>query len=409
MKENENGKKFCFICDTPYQLFCILNLVHGMKKNKSSESTYDLFLGFNFKNVERIYKNLCESSIFNNVYKFDITKGRVGALNLFLYFLNAIFVEQNELKMLNCIAREYNNYYITKIFVIKRYISLKQMSFGYKYNLSKQYDFIFASYFNPFVKNMSLLSPKSHISYFEDGNGSYIMDIFDYVLKHEPDKGLSFTGIDVNRFRPKDLYVVRPELCKRIDKIVKVKLPIFFDKDNIFSKDVKDIYDYIKPDIYSNTKCIFLMTCEDEITISAGKEKGHVCLDRYRNMIEVLNHEEFDIVFRAHPRQKGINESYLKLDDKGVQWELLVQDIISEDSILISLNSTAALTPKLLYNKEPYNLLIGEYVFADSDNIELTKKQENIVKELYMNKEKVIIINSIEELLSIVRKTKRMN
>lgn len=394
--------KYCFICDTPYQLFCIYNIVAALKKEEID--SIDLYIGRNFRNSEKIFDNIDKEILFDNVYKFDSRRGIVRYTELIRYLIRLLTVERKERKELNKIAKEYSPEIITNIFIIKRYLSLIKMSYGYKVKLADQYDILFASYFNPFVKNMSLILPNAHISYFEDGIGSYMNNLFDYVLKYEPDLKFEMANVDVCRFRPKDLYLFRPELCKYKNNISIVPISYVCVNSRQHMERLRQIFGYAKPAIYNNVKIIFLLTYEEDILYMDEKEGWKGCLDRYKNIIEILKRENYEVVYRLHPRQTKFQYMDLKVDDTGMQWELLIPDIITNNSILISLDSTAALMPKMLYNMEPYNILIGQYVYEGIDENKYPKMCENILTDLYTDKHKIIAIKSVDAFIKSLKR-----
>ncbi len=397
--------RYCFIIDTPYQLFCVLNIVHAFKKNeRRNDNIYDLYIGTNFNKAHKILENVKNEQIFDHVYKFNCERGEVRTGVFLRYLLKLVTVSRNERKLLECTARKYSRKVITKLFVSKRFLSVGQMAFGKKYNLDMPYDRLFASYFNPFVRNMALLSPNAEICCFEDGNGSYSENMFDFANKHEPDKKLAVAGIDIEKLRPKKLYVFKPEMCQ-LDREFKIrKLPLFYKTNREFTRITNQIFDYKKPSLYNGAKIIFLMTRDDEILILGGTGHGGECLQRYKEAVELLAHQDKDIIYRIHPRQKVYDIGEKTVDCTGVMWELLTPDCITDDCIIVSVCSTGAMSPKILYGIEPYVIMIGKYVYTGTEEeIAVTKMIDNF-KKFYSNEKKLIDIRSKEQLINCIKK-----
>lgn len=391
--------RYCFIIDTPYQLFCVLNMVYAFKSNKSQKrDIYDLYMGTNFNQSHKILENVKKENIFDNVYRFNCKRGMVGTGTFLRYLLKLVTASHNEQKLIDDIARAYSKKIITKFFVVKRFLSVSQMAFGKKYNLEMPYDKLFASYFNPFVRNMVLLSPNAEISCFEDGNGSYSVSMFDHVNKHEPDKKLSAAKIDIEKLRPKKLYIFKPEMCELRSEFEIRELPLFYKKNSEFTQITNRIFDYKKPVLYNGVKIIFLMTREDEISLLGGAEHGDECLQRYKEVVELLAHEHKDVIFRIHPRQKEYNIGEKIIDCTGTMWELLTPDFITEECIIVSICSTGAMTPKILYGIEPYIIMIGKYVYAGTDEEKAVSKMIHNFQKFYSDEKKMIIISNKEQL-----------
>ena len=391
--------RYCFIIDTPYQLFCVLNIVYDLKNSKSRDNDiYDLYIGTNFNQSDKILENVRNEKIFDNVYRFSCNLGKVKAGDFLRYFFKLVMVSRNERKLLDNIAKAYSRKTMAKFLVIKRFMSVEQMAFGKGYDLDSPYEKIFASYYNPFVRNMALLSSNAEISCFEDGSGSYSESMFDYANQHEPDRKLAVVGINIEKFKPKKLYVFKPEMCELRSGLEVKELPLFYKKNNQFDRIANQIFDYKKPSLYNGIKTIFLMSREDEISLLGGNEHGDECLQRYNGVVELLMQEHKNVIYRIHPRQKEYDFGEKIIDNTGVMWELLTPDFITKECIIISICSTGAMTPKILYGIEPYIIMIGEYVFSGTDTEKtMTKRIENF-KKFYTDKEKIIIIRNEEQL-----------
>lgn len=366
-------------------------------------SVLDLYMGVNFNNSKQIYETIVSEKIFDHVYRFDCGEGKVNYCSLFENMFKLATVSRYQLKVLNKLAKSYSRKIITKIFVIKRFLSIKQMAYGKEYPLSAPYDEIYASYYNPFVKNMLLFSPDATVSFFEDGSRAYVESIFDFCLTHEPDRKMSLAGVDFEKFRPQNSFVFRPDMCKINDGSAIKKITLYYGKDSNFNKKIERIFKYKKPKIYDGVQCIFLMCPEEDISILGGKGHGEDCVIRYKNAIRIIDQEIKNVIFRVHPRQRNCDYNNIKIDFTCAMWELLIPEIINDNTVLISLSSTGAMTPTIFYGIEPYNIMIDEYVFADMDGLSFQKEVEDCLINIYKRKDKVIHIDSEEDLISCIK------
>ena len=114
----------------------------------------------------------------------------------------------------------------------------------------------------------------------------------------------------------------------------------------------------------------------------------------------LLNNKNF--YYKAHPNEilNGIHDRF-ELYHTNFPWELNINSL-EDSSILISVFSTAAITPKILYNKEPRLIflfrLLHPYLFFQAE--EFLKR----VKNSYHNKDRVVAPRTINELSEILYK-----
>ena len=110
-----------------------------------------------------------------------------------------------------------------------------------------------------------------------------------------------------------------------------------------------------------------------------------------------------NITYRKHAREDNHIEnefSNILLDCNDNIWELISKDEITDNTVLISFFSTAAFTPKLLYDSEPYVIFLYGILEEEMYN---AKYLTNKLCECYKSKNKVIVPSSINEVLDILR------
>ncbi len=107
-----------------------------------------------------------------------------------------------------------------------------------------------------------------------------------------------------------------------------------------------------------------------------------------------------DLIVRVHPRQKAeIYKEYFR-DEINNLWELECEKQITDEHILISAFSTAQVMPKLLGGKEPTIIFLFKIFGCYDDCMKIVEKMVN----MYQNKEKIYIPESINELERIIKK-----
>ena len=85
-------------------------------------------------------------------------------------------------------------------------------------------------------------------------------------------------------------------------------------------------------------------------------------------------------------------------------WELLTPDCITDDCIIVSVCSTGAMSPKILYGIEPYVIMIGKYVYTGTEEEMAVTKMIDNFKKFYSNEKKLIDIRSKEQLINCIKK-----
>lgn len=139
------------------------------------------------------------------------------------------------------------------------------------------------------------------------------------------------------------------------------------------------------------SKVVFLGQCYQEVGLSSLEMS---------EITEANNIFKDDFSYRKHPRDNWVPKN-IRLD-LSKDWELLCETI-DENSILISLGSTAIQSPKFMYDKEPYIV----FTFNLHPNLDKEFKHSfetfaKKLKELYRGKNKVIIVKDYEEYMAVL-------
>lgn len=257
-------------------------------------------------------------------------------------------------------------------------------------------------YKNIFVFSPSLISARYRLEnqeanfYLgEDGSGSYsglILNRFAYF-----DRSLKHSGVLSNILRlifksnldlkPQGVYLYQPNAVS-----YDYSIPVYKISRNRTTNEIMHAaYDNKK----TTYRAFFLGQYYKEIGVS------------YEDLKEIYvagNLIDNKFVYRKHPRDTW-NPSDILVDDSG-DWEQICETI-DDDTILISLGSTAVQSPKYLYDKEPY--VIFTYKLHAELYSEFAKSYEAIaasLMKLYRSDKKIFIANDLDDFKLILESLK---
>lgn len=356
--------KVAFVCSSAYQVLNCINI--RQNEEDIAGMSADIFLSSEMRG----YKELCERLEQNNI--FD---------NCFVY--------------MDCKTRwESLGKKLTSVFLPKLHI--KQNVIGNLDVKGMQYDIVFTSFPRYFSLALAFCMSKPKIYYFDEGVGSYEGDI-----SHLPDfMNLLYRlgGHDLMKYRPEKLYVNNASCCKSFacEKIVEISRSGKEDYDK--ECQIESVFEFEKNKLAYNKRIIMLSQPNDE--------KSSITDEVNQRIYGILNKYANDLLVRLHPRQ-SLNEiprgDYVVDEGEGV-WELICRNSIQEDTILLGVFSSAQLTPKILYNKEPYIIFMYKFYPAVYKIIH-DSPYETLINdfiEMYHDKDKIFIPESEMELKQLL-------
>jgi len=247
------------------------------------------------------------------------------------------------------------------------------------------YDVIMASVNVVFIASLCKLNPKAEFFMFDDGLGSYYGNLAGGGWKYK-----LFTRI----FRqndyaaiPQKLYVNNAGMCKSKAAVKIEQLPSW-DKD--FLTYVYKVFSVEPQKSRVGQRVIFLSQPFEDIDISKS----------FNAVMELLTFVSEDVLIRFHPREAGRKvPEKIRTDHGSVMWELTASMTDMDDKILVGYYSTAQMTPKILFDQEPW--LIFLYRIDKNLFDERMKKSLDIMVEdlraNYRDKGKIFIPDSIED------------
>ncbi|MBR4461151.1 MAG: hypothetical protein IKS51_01000 [Erysipelotrichaceae bacterium] len=350
--------RYLYYGNSAYQLLNILNLHHQRQNGFESIPNYeaDLIMQDSFDGV----KELCEIVKGQKIFKTVRLAGKKDT--------------QGSIPVLSS---------LTDIVFPKRYLSRY-----YQINDAKDlYDVIATPKFMPLIAAIWQLNPKAELHLLEDGAGSYF-SYFDLEMRSKSYKWfykLFNHGKDFYAY--KKIYINEPDLYFREDKDKVVPIPKF-DKDHL--KEVQKLFrdfliDYPKQiDIYW-------------LSQNLSKRKGKQSFD-CEEALQSLERYPDRVLYCPHPRNPENDTIFLSSDPKQI-WELQVLNTKQiEKKLIISIHSTACLTPKILFDKEPYVILLYRIVIEhDWKYFEMMEKVIEAFIRKHRDPDKVMIPSTLEE------------
>lgn len=354
------NKRNAFIVYTKYQMFVTMNLI----KTRYLSDINDLFLICDM--VDSIdVSELNSIGIFTNIYKINLW----GKITRFKKV--KVYVSSNEL----------NGY----VDLLCGRDNLNQI----------KYDSCFCSVLtNLFTSIMLTKNKKADIYIFEDGMATYnkfaCSKLYNYSWKTLFVRYLLGVG---GKVKIAGVFVFRPDIA------IEDEYPIY----QILISEMKSLYDVMRK----------IFRCEELDQLEQCKfiyfeQPNETFIDNYLDIEEYITDVLFSFksqtVMRLHPRDLGRAEFYseYKCENSGM-WELQLANLDVEDKVLIGPFSTAQVTPKILYDQEPYIIftyqLYHDFFGSETSNIEDLIGR---IRGIYRNPEKIFVVKSKAELKEIL-------
>jgi hypothetical protein len=356
-------KKVGFICSTPLQLVNCLNIACNEYIDDSCEKI--LFFEYTFKGAKEIKERLDKLRIFNQIYCFESYMQRIGE---------------------GILARVEN-------LLFPKYV-LKKMSLDRKIEFF-EVDELYASVLNYFSRLVMFAYKYKNIIEYEDGFANYIGNAFNVNL-------LSRTAFFLNKYVlfkgklmpiPDTLYLNCAELYTRNDRdVIQMKS---IDEGNIISKYLNIVFGYKENNLYTDKNLVLLSQCVDKYAEKFQMIENEI-------IEQICSKYEDEYIIRSHPRQTMLNSNKYVYDTINNIWELECFNQIRNESILISIYSTATIMPVVLKGVKPYIIFLFElldYEISDYEKREII----NLAKSLYgKDSWKIIVLERSENILNII-------
>ncbi len=351
----------CYFCSTPYQIISAVSIV------RQTHETADLYVFID--GAENYISNIRKENIFSKVV--FVKKKHKRSTHRISIWLNVL----REYIQCSTIAQEL---LIPNTTYDNLYFSCKRLE-------------IRCCFFYYIKKNI----PIQRIS-FDDGSGSYINDSINYIKPVDAIVRRVLFGkkalepVTVKMLFDPDLYKLT---CTSTNYTIK-KINGEFDKQEtteLFNR----IFQFKKSDLITDD-CILLDCVRDEILDKQGQKK----LELIYNMIFQACGVE-NIIVKPHPRDTASLKDGIKYyTNYKLPIECLYMNLNCNSKVLISVSSTATITPKVFFDQEPYILLLYKLLDLKNSNInqnDLDTYYSNC-KKLYTHPERFMIPENKVEL-----------
>lgn len=350
----------CFFCATPYHVL----LATIMKITYLKKGTADLILYNHFKGAYALYENLIRTTLFSNVY----------------------FINENNYTLFNKIKRAFHIVFPDRVLkrVAKRCIYNEIIFFAT--------DFLNVSYI---IREYNKRNLACIFSYGEDGIGTY-MDRSVYF----PSPKVAFLLKNTGRLRwlgeIRNIYVLEPKLLQiNFNKQIQlISLP--------FGTDFEEYLNILWPERRAEKigRVVYLQEpfAEDLNQKKNTEEKKIVKICQ-----SIVGESKFTI--KLHPRTRDYKADSKSIVKTSVPFECLLASEELDDKIIISVMSTAAITPGLLYQRSPYIIFLYK-LFPEIPFDSKTQEFVDCLASLPLYSGKVFIPQDINEMVYVLKKLK---
>lgn len=335
-------------------------------------------------------------------------------------FSNVYLLESNEI---NYILKYLCNTKLKKLFyfrVLKKYMEKKLYGI-----LSDDYTEIICPMFTQYIPNIIDIFEKRNfkINFYEEGTSTYDCNLeelikFDYLkVKLSSQKiGIkwylkyycnNFIFIyKMRKYVEKKMYVFWPEHLKDgpKDNFYKLDSVILTDESKNFLRNYYMQIDYVKRYVYEKAKVVFLSTYITD-TLEMQDKLIH-------DILEIIPNR--DVILKMHPSSTPVRTKFAAdeedkcyIDRDLFYFESLNVNGGFSNKILISVNTSAVMNAKTMFQEEPYMIFLYKmtsYYYTSERFRTVVDKYTNDLMALYSDKSKIAVPNSTLEFKYILKK-----
>lgn len=368
-----NRVQACFFCVTPYHVMTAVNLTMSM----SLEA--DLYVLNHFRGSKEIADNAKLEHIFRKVKWYDDTelrtkldaRSRIGAILLTVwYYITAGHIAKSIL-IPDTYYEEMFVAWKTRIPRIVRYwLTRKQKSLN--------------------------------VNYFDDGEGAYDNPTIYRTIGAERIVARLLFGAACNETNL-PTYLYSPELYTSLhpndQDLTLYKIEGMANRP-AYKEIIDRIFDY-KGDGEIAEKVILLDTIHSEVFDLSDHDSLN---DIYQIIFDYLGTQE--ILIKRHPRDTSKFQDGLKyFKHNHMPFELICLNNDMKRKVLIAYASTSASTAKLLFDQEPFVIMLYKLVKNGTVNAG-TDKYYHACKCLYKDSDRFLIPENKEELIQALERAK---
>ena len=355
----------CFVCSTPFQVLTSMNLVLHYKMKA------DLYIVPQFSNANILSGKIRKHNIFLRTVLVD-----TGAIEQYKKHKKKLFVHIG-------IAKNYIN--IDKIVpgILVPDTSYKKLYVSSKVNIGRLISLFF-------IKHRM----ETEVIYIDDGESSY--DNPSLIKPSATDALLRRFLFGRKTSAINKMLLYSPPLYKRLNPNSKASvdsLP-YIKKDENTRSLFNEIFGFNSKENIIRNKVILLDIIRNE-NLMPGEDKKME--EVYALIFRELGSD--NIIIKRHPRDKAkkLNKVHY-YNNNDAPFEVVLMNMDVNQKILITVNSTAVVMPKMLFNQEPIVIYLGNLIQTRLSKIADTIKFYSTVKELYADPKRFFMPDSIQEL-----------
>lgn len=362
-----------FVAATPYQVFTCINIRLHQHKNEQA----DIYLMRFAVDLAEIYHSLKQTNVFTNVYVLNTVGMKSSKWGVIKDFW---FTERNVRRTFR--SKCYRLLYITQV--------------GDRNNL----------FYNLLLRK----NKEMKLYFYDEGLSVYVTGFY------ESSENMKML-FHLMRYRYVNDYidclkVYKPDMLQVRFQCAISQIPHVQKNDALFLNMVNCAFNYKNSnDQYDDYRYIYLEQRFGRYldTETYRKDYRFDHIELLNIVAEQIGNE--NILVKKHPiTQDDIYEEkgYSLAKNYKIPWEVILLNKDMHNKVLITVNSTAVLTPKMVFNEEPYVVILAKALKNEgkSDKVWTDEIQQmvNSVYQSYEHTEKFIVPSDFAELRECIKR-----
>lgn len=357
-------KDTCYFCTSPFQLYAIIAL------SIEREEKADLYIDPQFSDADKFAERIKQMNIFDSIHVIDsqiVYKKYLSAgpgLRNHIQIVNTYFHVKDIAQMILLPEVEYKNMFVSSKAYLPRMVQL---------------------YFLKIKRNVNMF-------YFDDGAGTYCDDRAYKINRLDRFiRRLLFgkKAIETNHKK----YVFSPEIYKALNKDTNVERICRIWADAKGKEIMNRIFGY-SGQICIDENVIILDQPRDELFDEEGNKKIN---NMYKMFVNQFGTD--DVVLKKHPRSREESIGDIRcMGNTGIPFEVFCMNMDMNDKIIVTYSSTAAATPKILFDQEPTVFVLSKIIPTIKGEKNLFEPFYRAVQNSYIESKRVCLPESFTEL-----------
>lgn len=350
--------EFLTICNTPFQVFNIINAITNNVEGLSEKNT-DILIDMTFKTAEEIGERIAKERLCRKV--FYVKKSENYPKRSKMQCLVDLVVD-----------RTYEEYF----------------NFSDNSVIKNHYDAIWVGDDNTLGFMVFKTNPKAQVYWYDDGTSSYSKSPQSYNHKGFYNVFAKMFNLGGYKYKSNIMYLNNIDVVQYEGFDLRT-LPPYIGENKAIER-LNVVFDYKQSETKLNDYRIVVLT---QVLPASAAYRG---ID-VNQLFDDWETDLSKVLIRKHPRDPQ-NYTGCKMDSGKNMWELECLNSMNNDHILIACCSTAQLTPKIVGGKEPYIFFLYRFLLDEGSTVrDGFEKMIKKLIEMYSDKSKVLIPNTVEE------------